>query len=184
MGVSPARTSATRRPSACRLVCFALGPLVALAGIVLLGRPLACRLVVNRTPSQSCGLYWLSGETPRRGSYVVLDAPPELAALIADRHYLPASFRLLKQIVAVPGDQVCTDGGRYVVDGALIAQIAKSDSTGRPLPAPYSFCGVAPAAAAWVAGRGASSLDSRFFGPVSFDRLTTAVPLWTTSFSP
>jgi type IV secretory pathway protease TraF len=106
-----------------------------------------------------------------------------VAGLIEERHYLPTGFRLLKQVVAVAGDHVCTVGGAYDVNGVSTAPIAAVDTAGRPLPAPYSFCGAVPTGAAWVAGRGATSLDSRFFGPVSLDKLTTAVPLWTTSFS-
>lgn len=182
--MSPGSTAARRRrPSFSRSFVFAIVPLIALAAIVFLARPVACRLVLNRTASQPRGLYWLTAATPRRWSFVALDPPPALAALIADRHYLPARYRLLKQVVAVAGDQVCTIGRRYVVDGIAIAPIATSDSFGRPLPAPYFFCGVVPEGAVWVAGRGASSLDSRFFGPLSLDKLTTAVPLWTTSSS-
>lgn len=170
-------------PSPWRVSLFAAAPLVALAIIVLILSPVASRIVFNRTASQPRGLYWLSREAPHRGAFVVLDAPPAVAGLIAERHYLPASFRLLKQVVAVAGDHVCTAGGTYVVNGVPNARVATVDCSGRPLPAPYSFCGVVPTGAVWVAGRGATSLDSRFFGPVSLDKLTTAVPLWTTSFS-
>ncbi len=181
--MSSSRASKRLHPSFRRALIFALLPLVALAAIVFLARPLVRRVVVNQTESEPRGLYWLTAAALRRGSFVVLDAPPLLAALIAERHYLPPGVRLLKQVVAVAGDQVCTEGDRYVAAGVLISKIAAVDTSGRPLPPPYPFCGVVPPGMAWVAGRGASSLDSRFFGPISLETLTTAEPLWTTSSS-
>lgn len=182
--MSSSRGSKRPRPSFRRALLFALLPLVALAAVVIFARPLVRRVVVNRTESEPRGLYWLTVTAlPRRGSFVVLDAPPLLAALILERRYLPPGVRLLKQVVAVAGDQVCTEGDRYVAAGVLISKIAPVDTSGRPLPTPYPFCGVVPPGMAWVAGRGASSLDSRFFGPISLETLTTAEPLWTTSSS-
>jgi type IV secretory pathway protease TraF len=99
-------------------------------------------------------------------------------ALVAERHYLPANFALLKRVVALAGDHVCTEGHRYVVGDRLISPIADRDHVGRPL-SPYPFCSTVPAGTAFLAAAGDASLDSRYFGPVSLDDLTPAVPLWT-----
>ena len=70
---------------------------------------------------------------------------------------------------------------RYIVNGELLSVIATHDRAGRPLPGPYPYCGLVPAGFAFVAGKGPSSLDSRYFGPVAIQTLTAALPLWTSS---
>ena len=88
---------------------------------------------------------------------------------------------LLKRVVALSGDTVCTASGRYVAAGVDLGPIATADSAGRPLPSPFPFCDTVPPGAAFVAGHGPSSLDSRYFGPVPLSTLTVVVPLWTSS---
>ncbi len=139
---------------------------------------LASRLTRNYTPSLCVGVYWLRPGVPvMRGALVDFPIPANARSLIADR-YLPARFHLLKRVVALEGDVVCLAGGQYVVNGESISQIANQDSIGRPLPA-FGFCGPVPAGTAFVATPVASSLDSRYFGPVPLSALTVVSPLWT-----
>lgn len=138
------------------------------------------RLTINVTPSLPRGLYWLtSNHDPSRGSIVVLFPPAPIRELIAQRAYLAPSIPLLKRVVALPGDSVCTCGERYLAGGVDLGPIASADSAGRPLPPPFPFCGTVPSGAAFVAGSGPSSLDSRYFGPVWLSAVTVVVPLWT-----
>jgi hypothetical protein len=86
----------------------------AIAAACAVGR----HLTVNITPSLPRGLYWLTSEhDPRVGSIVVLFPPPPIRKLIAERRYLPPALPLLKRVVALPGNTVCTDSGRYVARG-------------------------------------------------------------------
>jgi type IV secretory pathway protease TraF len=112
-----------------------------------------------------------------KGDIVDLAIPAPARALIVGR-YLPASFRLLKRVVAMPGDRVCLRNGRYEVGGVTVSTIAPMDSVGRALPV-FDFCGVVPEGMAFVATPVPSSLDSRYFGPVPIRTLTVARPLWT-----
>ena len=138
----------------------------------------ASRLTRNYTPSLPLGVYWLRPGLPiAKGEIVDLAIPSVARALIVGR-YLPAGFRLLKRVVAVPGDRVCLFGGKYRVDGVTISTIASADSVGRALPV-FSFCGTVPGGMAFVATSVPSSLDSRYFGPVPLSALTVARPLWT-----
>lgn len=157
------------------LIAAALITIVAGAGC----RALTSRLTVNVTTSMPRGLYWLRrpGDL-RRGDPVYLAVPGSIRPLVDARRYLPPSFRLLKRVVALPGDRVCTDNHRYVVGDQLLSLIASRDQAGRPLN-PFPFCSTVPPGAAFVAAHGESSLDSRYFGPVSLHDLTPAVPLWT-----
>jgi conjugative transfer signal peptidase TraF len=156
----------------------ALGLLAALALAVALG--LCCRrLTYNTTPSLPRGLYTLRPERPPvRGDVVVFSIPASLAPLVATRRYLPLSFRLLKRLVAVPGDHVCLDGVHFVVNGRVISDVARVDSLGRPLPDPYRYCGVVAPGLGFVATPPTTSLDSRFFGPLDLDQLIPAEPTW------
>jgi conjugative transfer signal peptidase TraF len=154
------------------------GALIA-AGLTVGCAQLASRLTVNFTTSMPRGLYWLGPTRPlTRGTIVSLPVPVDVRALVAERHYLPSNFHLLKRVVALPGDRVCIEGHRYVVGDQLLSPIAERDQGGRPLT-PYLFCSTVPPGTAFVAASGASSLDSRYFGPVSLNDLTPAVPLWT-----
>jgi conjugative transfer signal peptidase TraF len=138
----------------------------------------ASRLTRNYTPSLPLGVYWLRPGLPvAKGEIVDLAIPSLARALIVGR-YLPAGFRLLKRVVAVPGDRVCLSGGKYRVDDVTISTIASADSVGRALPV-LSFCGTVPGGVAFVATPVPSSLDSRYFGPVPLSALTIARPLWT-----
>ena len=145
-------------------------------------RWLASHLTINVTPSVPIGIYWLRpSDHPTVGATVSLTAPPGLQRLIAERSYLPSDFTLLKRVVAVTGDDVCITQDRYLVNGKLLSTIAVVDRSGRALPPPFPFCGAVPPGLVFLGAQPSSSLDSRFFGPVSETVLTTAVPLWTSS---
>jgi conjugative transfer signal peptidase TraF len=138
------------------------------------------RFTINLTPSLPRGVYWLRPRIPpARGSAVSLPVPESFRVLVSERRYVPPTFHLLKHVVGSAGDRVCTDGGKLVVNDVFVSEIATKDLAGRPLPPPYPFCGVLPADVFFVGGDGPSSLDSRYFGPVPRQDLTTALPLWT-----
>lgn len=156
------------------MLCAAGAAAVSVAGSAMV----ASRLTRNHTPSLPLGVYWLRPGVPvTRGALVDFAIPSEARPLIADR-YLPGRFHLLKRVVALEGDFVCLAGGRYAVNGSSISEIASHDSLGRPLSA-FAFCGLVPVGMAFVATPVASSLDSRYFGPVQVSALTVASPLWT-----
>jgi conjugative transfer signal peptidase TraF len=151
---------------------------VVAASVVIASALVASRLTRNYTPSLPLGVYWLRPGLPvTRGALVDFPIPSNARRLIAER-YLPARFHLLKRVVALEGDVVCLARGRYVVNGISISEIATKDSIGRPLPT-FGFCGRVAAGTAFVATPVASSLDSRYFGPVPVSVLTVARPLWT-----
>jgi conjugative transfer signal peptidase TraF len=142
-------------------------------------RAITAHLTINLTTSMPRGLYWLRPSVPlSHGTAVYLEVPSSIRGLVAERRYLPPNFHLLKRVVALAGDRVCTDNHRYVVDDQLLSVIASRDRTGRPLT-PFSYCAIVRPGVAFVAADGESSLDSRYFGPVSLEDLTPAVPLWT-----
>jgi conjugative transfer signal peptidase TraF len=155
-----------------------------ICGATALASALACvlasHLVWNWTPSLPLGLYWLSrGEPAAKGRLVAFPVPADMRDLVRERHYLPRGAFLVKPVVAVPGDLVCSDGGALTVNGRPLGTILTEDSGGRPLPH-YQGCGRLPDAELFVASHYDKSFDSRTFGSVrARDIRGTVTPLWT-----
>lgn len=107
------------------------------------------------------------------GEYVLINtfayriAPPRRGDIVAFRRNDDARAIFIKRIVGLPGDRVRIDRGAVSIDGRLLDEpyVAFRDSR--------SFAEVTvPAGSVFVLGDNrADSEDSRFFGPVSDDRL-------------
>lgn len=154
-----------------------------MAALTTIPLSLVCRrLTINTTTSLPRGLYRLRPERQAvRGDVVDFAVPASVVASIPGSARFLSRFHLLKRLVAAPGDDVCLDGETVVVDGRLVARLAKVDSLGRALPRAFVFCGAVPDGFGVVATPGSTSLDSRFFGPISLAGLTVAEPIWTRS---
>jgi conjugative transfer signal peptidase TraF len=139
-------------------------------------------IACNRTESVPIGFYRtapIDEQRLARGTLVSIDAPPAVASLVRERDYLRPGERFFKRILAVPGDHVCVDGERFVVNDVTIGPVFKADRRGRPLPS-QSACGRVPADTYWVGSSYERSFDSRYFGPVSKSDLRQRLePLWT-----
>jgi len=92
---------------------------------------------------------------------------PHRGDLIAFRFPQAAGREFVKRVIGLPGDVVSEQGGHLYVNGALLAQaqpmasIAESEPDADQPPRPV------PAGQLYVLGDNrASSLDSRFWGPV------------------
>lgn len=169
----------SRLPKALRAVVPAIVLVTALA--LAIGA-LCQRLTLNTTSSLPRGLYLLRpARSPARGDIVAFAIPESFRALVSEDGHLPLSYRLLKQLVAVPGDQVCVDDASFVVNWMLISRVAHEDSRGRLLPPAHLYCDTVPPGVGFVATEATTSLDSRFFGPVPLGQLTVAQPIWTQS---
>jgi len=147
----------------------------AFAACASLAFVISSRLTYNVSASLPTGFYVLDDphEPISRGDVVQFKPPLSVAPLIAQRSYLPAGYRLLKRVVALPGDTVCCEQGRFVINGVLFERIPPNDSKGRPLT-PSRFCGQLPDGVAVVATTSPMSFDSRFFGPVPIADLRRA----------
>lgn len=147
-------------------------------------------LRVNTSPSIPLGLYRVSAAPVARGACVLLCPPPTpVFALARARGYVGAGFcaggygYLMKQVLALPGDQVgfaargVSVNGRLLVGSAALA----ADLAGRPLPR------TAPRALTLAAGElllmspaRPQAFDARYFGPVAQARVDSViVPLLT-----
>lgn len=140
----------------------------------------APRLLWNASASTPVGLYRIdAGARPRLGDLVAIDPPPALAAYLARRGYVPRGTPLLKHAAALPGALVCRSGAFVTVDGAGAARALARDSAGRPLPV-WSGCRTVGADEIFLLNAAPTSLDGRYFGPISAAGLIgTAHPLLT-----
>ncbi len=164
-----------------RLQLFLVAVTAIASGLACL---LASHLIWNHTPSLPRGLYWLArGHRPGRHDLVAFPVPQNVRRLVRERAYLETGAWLVKPVVALAGDRVCTDSGALTIDGIWFGSIRTADLAGRPLPQ-ARICGAIAEGQLYVAGADPRSFDSRVFGPIrASDLQGTVTPLWTYSAS-
>mgnify|MGYP003582165437 CR=1 FL=1 len=151
-GVAPEPRSRLRA----RIVLAALSAcgLAALAWASFV-RP-AAHVVYNPSDSVPVGWYRIESadSLPRPlsvGSIVLARLPGDVAALAAQRGYLPAHIPLLKRVGALAPQHVCIVGGVVQIDGVPAAAVLPTDRMGRLL----------------LNTTNPASFDSRYFGPIA-----------------
>ncbi|HBO5549746.1 S26 family signal peptidase [Pseudomonas aeruginosa] len=168
------------------LVGFAAVGLAALAWASFVQPP--PRLIYN--PSDSVPVGWYSVDPQRHGadllphplsvdSVVLTTLPPDVAALAAQRGYLPAHVPLLKRVGAVAPQHVCIVAGQVRIDGVPAAAALPADRLGRPLPSLQLCRRLEPGELFLLSVTNPASFDSRYFGPVSASAVIgVAHPVW------
>lgn len=136
-------------------------------------------LVWNASNSVPIGLYRVDTRAPLRGELALIKLNLKIALLADQRGYLPISAHLLKPVAATSGDRVCRIGRAVVVRGSMAATADAKDSQRRPL-VKWQACHVLMAGQLFVLGPTPDSFDSRYFGPVTADRVIgRAHAVWT-----
>jgi conjugative transfer signal peptidase TraF len=145
---------------------LALGALALAAASALSGGRSERLFLVNTTASEPLGVYRRTDRAPEVGRLIAFGAPPA-AFPYADRHlgYLHRA-PLLKTVVGVAGDRICTTRGRLVVNGRDLAPIVRADEEGRALPHWIGCRRLGPGELFVFSSRAPDSFDSRYFGPV------------------
>ena len=167
-GVAPEPRSRLRA----RIVLAALSAcgLAALAWASFV-RP-AARLVYNPSDSVPVGWYRIESadSLPRPlsvGSIVLARLPGDVAALAAQRGYLPAHIPLLKRVGALAPQHVCIVGGVVQIDGVPAAAVLPTDRMGRLLPSWPQCRRLHPSELFLLSTTNPASFDSRYFGPIA-----------------
>ncbi|MBT1155899.1 S26 family signal peptidase [Aminobacter anthyllidis] len=143
--------------------------------------PMPIRLIWNVSASAPIGLYSIDFDSPLEVTdLVAVDAPEPLAIFFAARNYLAKGVPLLKRVRAVSGQTVCRSNVLITVDGIEAGTALEHDRAGGTLPA-WSGCLRIPADEIFLMNwEVRDSLDGRYFGPISIDRIIgRAIPLWT-----
>lgn len=151
------------------------------------GSPLP-RLTYNPSDSVAVGWYRVDPLDHRAGSLpsplpvnsiVLVPLPAEVAALAAQRGYLPTRVPLLKRVGAIAPQEVCIAGGIVRIDGVPSAAVLRADRLGRPLPAWQQCRRLAPGELFLLSVTNPASFDSRYFGPVAVSAVIgVAHPVW------
>jgi len=158
----------------CTLTAMVVGVLLMLLTI----QPTAPTLVWNASTSVPLGLYRIQLGPVRRGDLVLIHLPPDIAELAHRRGYLPKSAYLIKFVLAVAGDQVCSLGDRILVRGVLVARALHRDRSGRRMLV-WHGCRRLTTGEVFLLARHPQSFDSRYFGPVPVSAIVgRAVLLW------
>jgi len=167
-----------------RPVFAMLGPVIAVAFLVALGRVLGLRISLTDSAAPA-GIYRIvRGASVKHGELVAACLPISIAQEALARGYLqqgdcPSGAEPVAKIVgALPGDVLDVQPGRVSVDGQVFADsaVAARDSTGRPLPhVPWGRLQVAPGEV-WLFGfHNVRSWDARYFGPVPLSEVRAAL---------
>lgn len=152
-----------------RLAILAVAPAVALLAFGALAARRPALALINESPSLPRGLYLrdLAGP-PEKGAIVAVAQPDEVRPYLA-RRGMPEDVRLIKRVAATGGDFVCSDGRWLRTPGRTVSVHAR-DRMGWRLPVWRDCRRLAPDERILL-GDTADSLDSRYFGPVTTDRI-------------
>jgi len=142
---------------------------IAATAILLIGTSLvrkpAVRLVWNASASAPEGLYFVAPGAPvATGDFVVAKVPAAYRGFAARRHYIPVGVPLVKQVAAVPGDQICALGGEIFRNGIPLAARRARDGAGRPMPAWQGCVRLGPDRYFLLMATQPASFDGRYFG--------------------
>lgn len=122
--------------------------------------------LINTTPSVPRGLYVRNyGAPAERGAIVAFRQPTAAQAYLGAVLGFPHDAPLLKLVAAGPGDRACREAMGVRVGGALRPVMA-NDRRGAALPQWRECRVLADDEIFALGGLGASSFDSRYFGPV------------------
>lgn len=138
------------------------------------------RIFWNATASVPIGLYMAASPGKLAlGDIVIFDPPATIAGFADRRGYLPAGTPMLKRIAGLKGDCVCRHGTEVRIR-QLAVTARLNDRQGRLLPA-WDGCRKLGRSEVFLLNANVpDSLDGRYFGPQSVDRLQAiAIPILT-----
>ncbi len=161
-----------------RLVPLAVGAFSIAALGLAMAHEFTPRLVWNASASAPIGLYRIKVATrPRIGEFVLVKPEPALEKFIADRGYLPRKIPLIKQVAALPGDEICRQNQAISVAKIHVAHALFSDSIGRKMPI-WSGCFRLKPDEVFLLNPHEKSLDGRYFGATKLTGVVgVAVPI-------
>jgi type IV secretory pathway protease TraF len=122
-------------------------------------------ILFNHSPSIPVGLYLRTDHRVTAGAIVTVrarDVAPEEARR---RHFADETDRFIKRVAAVGGTEVCGDGRRITIGGAVVAERHPDADVAFG----WSGCRVLAEDEVLLLGESADSFDGRYWGPTNID---------------
>jgi conjugative transfer signal peptidase TraF len=143
-----------------------LSIVVLLAVAVLAVRTLPYYL--NLSDSEPRGIYQLRPFDGHLipGELIIMEVPVQARPYVYGRGWLPKDGLLLKNVGAVPGDQVMISIDGIMINQKYTGPVFTRDSQGKPLPEIRGSFRVPPGSFLPLATAVPNSFDGRYFGPV------------------
>lgn len=141
-------------------------------------------IIYNPSASVPVGWYRIKrADSPPRplsvGDIVLTRLPADIAALAAQRDYLPSRIPLLKRVGAVAPQHVCIVDSQVRIDGVRVAAVLPADRIGRSLPFWPQCRPLADGELFLLSTTDPASFDSRYFGPIQASAVIgTAQPIY------
>ena len=124
---------------------------------------------LNTTKSLPRGLYWVTKKIPTVGDLVVIDLPQEVQNFLFETGHLKFKGLLLKPVIAMNGDYVCTIGNSIMINNQI--KLTKNQRLNL-----YPICRQLTTQELFVAiASYDNSLDSRYFGSILMQNLRAVV---------
>lgn len=141
------------------------------------------RFVYNPSASVAPGWYHIErmerADSLHVGTTVLVRLPADVAALAAQRGYLPGGVPILKRVGALAPQSVCVHEQTVRIDDAVVAGVRLQDGMVRPLQAWGQCRALVEGEIFLLSDTHPASFDSRYFGPVPVSAvLGIAHPLW------
>lgn len=164
-----------------RPISVAIIAITALVVIEWLWHAYGPDLELNFSASAPRGLYQIVPiEQWQRGTWIVLELPPETWNELGERSWLKPGTTLIKPIGALPGERVCATDSEITIEGKPIGSVAGADFEGLPLPQLRGCFTVPEDAILPLSSHSPRSFDGRYFGPIPKELvLGEAVPIFT-----
>lgn len=142
------------------------GAVAALAALVFVSGAASQDVVLfNHSPSIPVGFYVRESSGLERGMLVTVRARDVAPAEAAAHDYDGEGDRFIKRLVAVAGQQVCSDGHVLRVDGVDVAMVQNRAGA----PQAWVGCRTLATSEILLLGDSADSFDGRYWGPIHSD---------------
>lgn len=144
--------------------------------VLQITHPPSPKLLYNPSQSAPIGFYKVYRASGLERADHVAAFAPEWARELADkRGYLPKDLPLIKQIWAVKGDQICTDGRQVSGPNGSVTARLLQDRLGRDMPF-FQGCIVLSSDEYFLISIDEKhgkfyGFDSRYFGPVKLEQI-------------
>lgn len=119
-------------------------------------------VIWNRTHSIEPGLYVWVREPIQLGSIVAVMPSKRTRNFITERHYLPPTVPLLKQVFAIEGSEICRIEDEIFIDNEWVSKAQTHDDKGRVMPI-WHGCFILQPGEYFLLNDHPKSLDGRYF---------------------